>query len=245
MLADVDINGVEKQDASLASKPGMQGQKLVYFATAGEAGVVKIWNSVSGQCVLEQKLQSPFQEGCQLTGLGITSKGALLCTTADARILYVEVKVRICNPISAAAWKQLKDLEPIAQGDRVATQAATQAFGKDALSVERGVHVSRELIGHQGEVTDLQFVRVAKEPCHLAVATASAAIRVYDIASCSCQLTLHGHSDVVLSMDVAYSNDGTAILVSGSKDCSFRIWSLQVRVAEPNCHPIANPGCRL
>ena len=245
MLAKIDINGLEKQDASLASKQEMQGQKLVYFATAGEAGVVKVWNSVSGQCVLEQKLQGPFQEGSQLTGLGITSKGALLCTTADARILYVEVKVRTCTPVSSAAWKQLKDLEPMAQWDQVAKQAGTKTFGKDALPVERGVRVSRELIGHQGEITDLQFVAVAKQPCHLAVATASAAIRIYDTASCSCQLTLHGHSDVVLSMDIAYSKDGTAILVSGSKDCSFRIWSLQVRVAEPNCHPIANPGCRL
>ena len=111
MLTDVAMNGLEKQDASLASKPETQWQKLMYFATAGEAGVVKVWNSVSGQCVLEQKLQGPFQEGSQLTGLGITSKGALLCTTADARILYVKVKVRIRTPISAAAWKRFKDLK--------------------------------------------------------------------------------------------------------------------------------------
>ena len=34
-MTEVDRDGLEKQDASLASQQEMQGQKLVHFATAG------------------------------------------------------------------------------------------------------------------------------------------------------------------------------------------------------------------
>ena len=86
----------------------------------------------------------------------------------------------------------------------------------------------RELVGDLGEVTDLHLVGPPEEPGHVAVATNSAAVRVFEVATCSCCASLEGHSDVVLALDGVQLADGRTMLASGSKDATLRLWSIQV-----------------
>jgi WD40 repeat protein len=90
------------------------------------------------------------------------------------------------------------------------------------------INMTREWIGNQGEVTDLEIVSTSGRPSHLAVATNSAVVRIYNLASRGCEAALFGHSDMVLALDLVPAGDGQAILASASKDCTFRIWRLQV-----------------
>ena len=92
------------------------------------------------------------------------------------------------------------------------------------------LEILRELIGNQGEITDLRFIGSPSKPSHLAVATNSSIIRLYNLASKACEAAIHGHTDMVLALDSIQAAQGHSILASGSKDCSFRLWNLQARL---------------
>lgn len=93
--------------------------------------------------------------------------------------------------------------------------------------------VSRQIIGYNDEVIDTAFLTSSAPSTsspdgptpaaesHLAVATNSDLIRVYDLARFHTSL-LAGHSDVVLCL--ASSSD-RQLLVSGSKDKTARVWA--------------------
>lgn len=89
--------------------------------------------------------------------------------------------------------------------------------------------VTREVVGDQGEITDVHFLGPLDSPTHLLVANNSAALRIYDVASGSCSAVLRGHTDIVLAVDAAPAAKAGAVLVSGGKDNSFILWDVQVR----------------
>jgi len=113
-----------------------------------------------------------------------------------------------------------------------------QVSGKSS-ETECGIKLTREWIGNQGEVTDLEIVSTSGRPSHLAVATNSAVVRIYSLASRGCEAALFGHSDMVLALDLVPAGEGQAILASASKDCTFRIWRLRVssQLDLFICHP--------
>lgn len=78
--------------------------------------------------------------------------------------------------------------------------------------------MSRQFIGYNDEIIDAAFVQ---NDTHLAIATNSSLIRVYDTTTLDARL-LQGHTEIVLCLD--RSSDGQ-LLVSGSKDSSARLWA--------------------
>ncbi|KAK4701048.1 U3 small nucleolar RNA-associated protein 13, partial [Phenoliferia sp. Uapishka_3] len=89
--------------------------------------------------------------------------------------------------------------------------------------------VTRQIIGYNDEVIDTAFLTSSppsdslpstSTESHLAVATNSDLIRVYDLARFNTSL-LSGHTDVVLCLS---SSSDRQLLVSGSKDKTARIW---------------------
>lgn len=92
------------------------------------------------------------------------------------------------------------------------------------------LNVTRQIIGYNDEVIDTAFLTAPSSSgsaspateTHLAVATNSDLIRVYDMSRFNTAL-LEGHDDVVLCL--AKSTDGQ-VLVSGSKDRTARVWAL-------------------
>jgi U3 small nucleolar RNA-associated protein 13 len=87
------------------------------------------------------------------------------------------------------------------------------------------------MIGNQDEVTDMRFVGTSFEsPTHIAVATNSEAVRLYDLASLSCTTSLVGHRDIVLCLDAALvgtsgsTTTPQCILATGAKDQAVRVW---------------------
>lgn len=88
-----------------------------------------------------------------------------------------------------------------------------------------------QLVGYNDEVLDVKYVGV--EDSHVAVATNSNYVKVFELSTSSCQL-LAGHKEVVLCVDVF--RDGLT-LVTGSKVLFglFRRWLF------PGCCKIAQP----
>lgn len=78
--------------------------------------------------------------------------------------------------------------------------------------------LSKQFIGYNDEIIDAAFLQ---KDTHLAIATNSSLIRVYDTTTLDARL-LQGHTEIVLCLD--RSPDGE-LLASGSKDSSARLWA--------------------
>ncbi|XP_015112671.1 transducin beta-like protein 3 [Diachasma alloeum] len=77
----------------------------------------------------------------------------------------------------------------------------------------------KQFVGYTDEILDI--VHVGDGESHLAVATNSCDIKLYDLSTMSCQL-LRGHTDLVLSLCVTQAN--RSLMVSSAKDNSVRVW---------------------
>ena len=83
----------------------------------------------------------------------------------------------------------------------------------------------RQLVGHNEEVLDIQLI--GEKQSHIAVATNSPKIKVFELATSNCFILL-GHNDIVLSLSVFAQNPN--LMVSSSKDNSIRVWQFN-----PDC----------
>ncbi|XP_031561382.1 transducin beta-like protein 3 isoform X2 [Actinia tenebrosa] len=79
---------------------------------------------------------------------------------------------------------------------------------------------TKQLVGYNDDILDMCFA--GPDNKHLAVATNSNDIRIYEMDTLDCRI-LSGHSNIVLSLDV--NTDGCKI-VTGSKDNEVRIWNM-------------------
>ncbi|GFG39073.1 hypothetical protein Cfor_11996 [Coptotermes formosanus] len=77
----------------------------------------------------------------------------------------------------------------------------------------------KQLVGFSDEVLDV--VLLGADGSHLAVATNSMDIKLYNMKDMGCQL-LRGHTDLVLTLAATPSNP--LLLLSGAKDNSVRLW---------------------
>ncbi|CAG8464371.1 1252_t:CDS:10 [Acaulospora colombiana] len=88
--------------------------------------------------------------------------------------------------------------------------------------IASGLKRVKQIVGHNDEIIDLAYV--GPEESHLAVATNTEQIRLYDVQSFNCNI-IYGHKDIVICL--ARSYDGK-MLISGSKDRTARIWNIDV-----------------
>ncbi|CAG8521953.1 11221_t:CDS:10, partial [Cetraspora pellucida] len=88
--------------------------------------------------------------------------------------------------------------------------------------ITSGLKRVKQIVGYNEEVIDLTYV--GKDETHLAIATNTEQINLYNIKSFDFNI-IYGHVDIVICLDKSY--DGT-VLISGSKDHTARIWSIDV-----------------
>ncbi|KAK9885462.1 hypothetical protein WA026_010957 [Henosepilachna vigintioctopunctata] len=78
---------------------------------------------------------------------------------------------------------------------------------------------TKQFIGFIDEILDIALMGV--DDSHIAVATNSCDIKVYENSTMNCEI-LKGHTDIVLSLSVSKTNPN--LLLSSSKDNSIRLW---------------------
>ncbi|CAG8602427.1 5535_t:CDS:2 [Racocetra fulgida] len=88
--------------------------------------------------------------------------------------------------------------------------------------ITSGLKRVKQIVGYNEEVIDLAYV--GKDETHIAIATNTEQINLYNIKSFDFNI-IYGHTDIVICLDKSY--DGT-VLISGSKDHTARIWSIDV-----------------
>ncbi|KAI4890463.1 hypothetical protein NFI96_025586 [Prochilodus magdalenae] len=144
------------------SQLGVKNKEL-HFVTAGSKGVLRVWESSSARCVFTQTLPSaPVSSSEQADG----------------------------DPLS------LVYCLPMPLSNRLATVTAEHNilfYQLPSLSVQQ------QFVGYNDDILDLRFL--GKEDTHIVVATNSSQLKVFELATNSCQI-LYGHTDTVLSLDV-------------------------------------------
>ncbi|MCI4385087.1 hypothetical protein PGIGA_G00046290 [Pangasianodon gigas] len=80
--------------------------------------------------------------------------------------------------------------------------------------------VQQQFVGYNDDILDVRFL--GKEDSHIVVATNSSQLKVFELATNSCQI-LYGHTDTVLSLDVFRKR---CMFASCAKDNSVRVWKM-------------------
>uniref|UniRef100_A0A1Y1ME27 U3 small nucleolar RNA-associated protein 13 C-terminal domain-containing protein n=1 Tax=Photinus pyralis TaxID=7054 RepID=A0A1Y1ME27_PHOPY len=102
--------------------------------------------------------------------------------------------------------------------DMFAVVAADQTIVLHELTT---FNVVKQFVGFSDEILDVVFV--GKNDSHIAVATNSEDIKLYESATMNCNL-LKGHTDLVLALSASKVNCN--LLLSSAKDNTIRLWRL-------------------
>ncbi|XP_020295667.1 transducin beta-like protein 3 [Pseudomyrmex gracilis] len=88
----------------------------------------------------------------------------------------------------------------------------------------------KQLVGYSDEILDVVYL--GDNDSHIALATNSSDIKVYELATMNCQL-LCGHTDSVLALATTLANAN--LLISAAKDNSIHMWLLDKETARMSC----------
>ncbi|TRY98994.1 hypothetical protein DNTS_001252 [Danionella cerebrum] len=166
---------------------------VLHFITAGSKGVLRVWDSSSGRCVFTQTLQ-------------------------DAPPLILEGGD--LDP------RSLVQILALPQSSRLATVTTEHNI---LLYQTPTLHVKQQFVGYNDEVLDVKFL--GKEDTHIVVATNSSQLKVFELATNSCQI-LYGHTDTILSVDVFHK---ASMFASCGKDKSLRLWKMDGTSGRVHC----------
>ncbi|NP_001040084.2 transducin beta-like protein 3 [Bos taurus] len=84
----------------------------------------------------------------------------------------------------------------------------------------RSLRLRKQFAGYSEEVLDVRFL--GPEDSHVVVASNSPCLKVFDLQTSACQI-LHGHTDIVLALDVFRKG---RLFASCAKDQSIRVWRM-------------------
>ncbi|XP_077067777.1 transducin beta-like protein 3 [Siphateles boraxobius] len=174
------------------SQMGVKDEEL-HFVTAGSKGVLRVWDSSSARCVFTQTLPD---------APALSTEGADL----DPRCLV--------------------HLLPMPQSNRLATVTAEHnilIYQMPTLTVQQ------QFVGYNDDILDVKFL--GKDDTHIVVATNSSQLKVFDLATNSCQI-LYGHTDTILSIDVFRKG---SMFASCAKDKSLRVWKMDPNSGYVQC----------
>ncbi|BEI94806.1 uncharacterized protein CcaverHIS019_0703870 [Cutaneotrichosporon cavernicola] len=205
-----------------------------YAVSGGRDKVVLVWDS-KGK-VIQTLLANEQVEACGLLPLGTAVEGEhadrLLCYTAGE-----SGRVRIWDVLKGT---EVAEMDGVAGVDEVdeddeqqgvlqvmydASSAALVSVHADQNILFHSLHsleCARQIVGFNDDIVDVAWLSPSgEEASHVALATNSNLVRVYDVGSLNARL-LPGHRDMVLAL--ARSADGK-LLVTGSKDRTARLWA--------------------
>lgn len=173
----IETVGFVEKNVKLAGKFGKQWQDADIFYTAGDSGLVKLWDLKTGKLIKAQEPEKNSQH-----------------TISD--VVYIE---------------KTQTLAAITNDQNILM-----------YSLEHKLERIKQIVGYNDEVVDVVYL--GEKETHLAAATNSAQLRVYNVETQDCDL-LYGHDDMIISLD--RSKDGS-LLVTASKDKTARIWKIDL-----------------
>ncbi|XP_030755318.1 transducin beta-like protein 3 [Sitophilus oryzae] len=211
-----------------------------HFVSCGRDKVLILWQL--GKTVALKTI--PVYEAVEVV-VSLPSKFKLPGFKADADSIYVASGGE--NGV-IKVWDLLKAKEVFVQSDSMVSKATEEGglsithlmYNKKSKSIAvvtfdhniiihnlKSFVCLKQFIGFSDEILDISYL--GENDTHIAVATNSKDIKLYDNSTMSCQI-LKGHEDIVLSLTTCRSNH--SLLLSSSKDNSIRLWQFDGATAK-------------
>uniref|UniRef100_A0A4W4GVE9 U3 small nucleolar RNA-associated protein 13 C-terminal domain-containing protein n=1 Tax=Electrophorus electricus TaxID=8005 RepID=A0A4W4GVE9_ELEEL len=180
------------------SQLGVKSPEL-HFVTAGSKGVLRVWHCSSARCVFAQTPTATAPLGL-VHCLLMARSARIAAVTAEHNVLLYQLPY---------------------------------------LSMQQ------QFVGYNDDVLDVKFL--GKEDTHIVVATNSSQLKVFDLATSSCQI-LYGHTDTVLSLDVFKK---CSMFASCAKDNCVKVWRMDsetgivrcVAQGQGHCNAVGSVSC--
>lgn len=169
--------------------------KGLHFITAGSKGVLKVWEASSSKCLFTQALPA-----------------AAPSMEAGAEDDQHPRSLTYCLPMPASGGLAT-----------VTAEHNILLYRLPALTVQQ------QFVGYNDDILDVKFL--GKEDSHIVVATNSSQLKVFDLATSSCQI-LYGHTDTILSLDVFKKG---SLFASCAKDKTVRVWKMNAESGAVHC----------
>jgi U3 small nucleolar RNA-associated protein 13 len=167
----------------------------IWVVTAGSKGILRVWKSI----LIENK-----KPGFEC----IAEQPSSQCF-GESRGGYMDLKL-----VSAA-------MDDGSRLDRLILADAEHNIQFISLENKEMLSSLRTIVGHNDEILDLKLLPSEKgNPTRAVVATNSSQVRIFEIATFSCDV-LSGHSATVLCVDVSPCG---RYIATASKDKTMRLW---------------------
>lgn len=220
-----------------------------YMVSTGRDKVIIVWDSNSGKLIRTVPVFESIESAIVLSN-NVKIPGFKKMKDDQLLVLIAGEKgiVRI--------WDASKPKELYVQENSLVTPASEEGglsithlfYNKDTkyigiVTVDHNILIHKlstfeclnQIIGFSDEVLDIAYV--GSGDSHIAVATNSVDIKLYELSNMNCNL-LKGHKDLVLSLAKSSSNPN--VLLSSSKDNTIRVWLINSEEQKFNCIAIGS-----
>ncbi|KAK4874896.1 hypothetical protein RN001_014256 [Aquatica leii] len=203
-----------------------------HIVSVGRDRVIVLWKKDSSTAVRVVPVFEALESVVCLPNVikisGDTSEGIHVATGGNNAVIRVwdlskskEVYVQSNSLVSKAKDEGGLAIKHLLFNTETNTFAVVSAEQNIILYDLDTFNCKKQFVGFSDEILDLAFM--GKGDTHVAVATNSADIKLYESSTMNCTL-LKGHTDLVLS--VISSAAQPNFLLSSAKDNTIRIWSL-------------------
>lgn len=216
---------------------GKIDQSEEYFVTAGEKGLLRVWNLTTGKCVYQDKrfkksTEEPSESSTQQSTIPsiqslhyLSGTNTLVCVTQDQNIVAYSMKDLKQKQQLIGYYDDILDVKFL--GD----ESVVVASNSEQIKVlNYTTHNCQVLAGHTGVVLG---VSVSYDSNYIASCSKDNTIMVWKIqedSSSKCVAVGKGHTHAVDC--VAWPKTTTDFVISGSKDTTLKYWQLPTMFPE-------------
>ncbi|XP_036265038.1 transducin beta-like protein 3 isoform X2 [Pipistrellus kuhlii] len=218
----------------LAPELGVKSTGL-HFLTAGNQGVLRVWEAASGQCVhTQQQLSGPGRELTHCTL--VRAAGLLLTVTADHNLLLYEARSLKPQKQFAGYSEEVLDVRFLGPDD----SHIVVASNSPCLKVfELQTSACQILHGHTDIVLALDVFRKGWLFASCAKDQSIRIWRMNKAGEVTCVAQGSGHTHSVGT--VCCSRLKESFLVTGSQDCTVKLWPIPKVLLSKSTAPDSDP----
>ncbi|XP_016094025.1 transducin beta-like protein 3 isoform X2 [Sinocyclocheilus grahami] len=224
------------------SQMGVKGEGL-HFVTAGSKGVLRVWDSSSARCVFTQTLPDApalnTEEGdldprSLMHLLPMPQSNRLATVTAEHNILIYQMPALTVQQQFVGYNDDILDVKFLGKDD---THIVVSTNSSQLKVFELATNSCQILYGHTDTILSIDVFRKGSM---FASCAKDKSLRLWkmDLKSghVHCVAQGSGHSNAVGS--VACSRLKKGFLVSGSQDCTIKLWDLPDPLPDVGCEPV-------